>query len=165
MGISATAAKHMPISVLKSAIGNVGLLVWRRAEPVVSRSVRLSIGITASGMVLVSISALALRGDLQVADGISYLAYTFSLLVCAAACIPFARRESDTLRLRWLLFAAVCFIEAVYFLKAALTRLGWLHWLNRETWQAGTAAVSGSLMLLAAKMFFSRASRRLGAPP
>src|ERR1700678_1844782 len=141
MGISATAAKHMPISVLKSAIGNVGLLVWRRAEPVVSRSVRLSIGITASGMVLVSISALALRGDLVIADGISYLAYTFSLLVCAAACIPFARRERDTLRLRWLLFSAVCFIDAIYFFKSALAQLGWWHWGQREIWLAGLAAI------------------------
>ena len=100
----------MPISVLKSAIGNVGLLVWRRAEPLASRrflAVRLSIGIAASAVALAGISALALRGDLVVADGISYLAYTFSLLVCAAVCIPFARRERDTLRLRWMLFAAV----------------------------------------------------------
>jgi diguanylate cyclase (GGDEF)-like protein len=156
----------MPISVLKSAIGNVGLLAWRRAEPYASprfRELRISIGIVASGLVLVGISALALGGDLRVADGISYLAYTFSLLVCAVACIPFARRERDALRLRWLFFATVCFIDALYFLKSALTQLGWLHWLHRELWLAGSAAVSGSLVLLAATMFFSRASRSMVA--
>jgi diguanylate cyclase (GGDEF)-like protein len=151
----------MPISVVKSAIGNADLLD-RPVEPSATRHLRaerLSIGITASGVVLVAISAMALRGDLRVADGISYLAYTFSLLVCAAACIPFALREKDTLRLRWLLFAAVCFIDAIYFLKSALAQFGWWHWGQRETWLAGMAAVSSSLMLLAATMFFSRASR------
>lgn len=156
----------MPISVLKSAIGNVGLIAWRRAEPYASpryREQRISIAIAASGVALVSISALALRGDLQAADGISYLAYTFSLLVCAMACIPFARRERDTLRLRWLLFAAVCFIDAIYFLKSALAQLWWWHWGQREIWLAGLAAVSGSLVLLAATMFFSRSSRSMAA--
>jgi diguanylate cyclase (GGDEF)-like protein len=153
----------MPISVLKSAIGNVDLLD-RRVEQSATRHLRterLSIGITASGVVLVAISAMALRGDLLAADGISYLAYTFSLLVCAAACIPFARRERETLRLRWLLFAAVCFIDALYFLKSALTQFGWWHWGQRELWLAGMAAVSSSLVLLAATMFFSRASRAM----
>lgn len=151
----------MPISVLKSTIGNAALLA-RPAEPLAGRRFReqrLVIGIVASGLVLAGISALSLRGDLLVADGISYLAYTFSLLVCAAACLPFARREHDTLRLRWLLFAAVCFIDAIYFLKSALAQLGWWHWGQRELWLAGMAAVSGSLVLLAATMFFSRASR------
>jgi diguanylate cyclase (GGDEF)-like protein len=156
----------MPISVLRSTIGNVGLLAWRRVEPLAFRrflAVRISIGIAASGVVLAGISALALRGDLLVADGISYLAYTFSLLVCAAACVPYARRERDALRARWLLFAAVCFIDALSFLKSALTQLGWWHWGQREVWLAGSAAVSGSLVLLAATMFFSRASRGMVA--
>ena len=151
----------MPISVLKSATGNVDLLD-RRVELSATRHLRaerLSIGITASAVVLLAISGMALRGDLLVADAISYLAYTFSLLVCAGACIPFALRERDTLRLRWLLFATVCFIDAIYFLKSALAQFGWWHWGQREIWLAGMAGVSSSLMLLAATMFFSRASR------
>jgi diguanylate cyclase (GGDEF)-like protein len=109
--------------------------------------------------ILCGIFGVALRGDLIKADGVGYFCYAVVLCVAAAACIPYARRERGVARLRWMLFSIACFYESMNFLVAGLTRMGWLYFAYSQFMGAWLHALSGSLLLVAATMLFSRASR------
>jgi diguanylate cyclase (GGDEF)-like protein len=117
--------------------------------------------LAASGTVLCAVLAVSLRGDPLIADGVGYFCYLPCFLAAAAVCIPFARRERGAARLRWLFFSVACAYEALDFLLAGLTRMGWLYFAYSQFMGAWLHALSGSLLLLAATLLIANASRSM----
>jgi diguanylate cyclase (GGDEF)-like protein len=156
----------MRLSVLQSQLGSVvatrGPQTVRLKLPRMTEK-SLSLIVALTGVILCGWSALALRGDLLVADGISYFCYAISLAFCGAVCVPFARREYGVLRLRWILFSGSCFALSLCFAISAMTRLTWLSFTIAQFYEIWLHALSGSMILMAAIVFFSRSSRTMAA--
>jgi diguanylate cyclase (GGDEF)-like protein len=115
------------------------------------------------GISLCCISALSIKFIPDFEDGVNYFTYTISLLVCAAACLPFAIQNKGSLRLRWSLFAGSCTAGAVSYLFAAVTQFGWLHSAGSVFYLLLFSAISGMLILIATTLFFSRITRTMAA--
>ena len=149
----------MRFPVLPSSFDAVLPVRWIHSGPQSLRRRLLGFSIAAVGVFLCSYQALSLRGDLYVADGISYFFYFLSLTLCAIACLPFAIRESGSLRLRWIFFAIANLTRALNFFFAAAQHVHFTDSITGQFHGAWNSALGNSLVLVAVTLAFSGASR------
>ena len=123
----------------------------------------LFLRIGGAAFLLCTAQLMMLKSPQAVAEGVGYLCYAVTSLFCMLPCLLLARRAEGTLRLRWYCFALANLATAVSFLFPVLQRVGVVQGAIGHFEVLLSGALSRSLYLLAATLFFSGASRRMSA--
>jgi diguanylate cyclase (GGDEF)-like protein len=111
--------------------------------------------------ILVAISIVFMPRGGAFDDGVNYGLYAVTQLACAIAVLAYLRRESTSLRLRWIMFGGGILLFAMNMTIASLIGFGVLQNGQVQFVEVLLSAIGYSLLLLSAIFMFSRATRTM----